>query len=301
MQLNEANLSALYKGYRTIFLDALHGAATEAEPLYMRTSSGGAEEIYHWLGAFPGMKKLLGEVVIENLAANKFTITNDEFESTIGVKQAAIERDSYGIYNPMFMAMGQAAGEHPDELIADLLSGGFTTADYTTKNFFDTAKKHEPDNNKSGTFTNKGTKKLAASSYSEAKTALRSLKNAKGRPMGLGKKLLLICAPEKEDTARAILKAEKDAAGATNIYAGTADILVLSRLEGEPWFLMDVSRPIKPFIFQDEKPVQMSSLTSMESDHVFKNHEFLYQAYGRYNAGYGLPQLIWGSNGTVNP
>lgn len=301
MQINQSNLAALYKGYRTTFLDALHGADPQSAAVAMETSSSSAEEIYHWLGAFPGMKELIGEITIENIAASKFAIVNKEFESTVGVKKADIERDTYGIYNPMFQAMGQAAGEHRDELVAALLSGGFTTTDYTGKNFFDTAKRHEPENNKSKTFTNRGTKTLAASSYSEAKTAIKSVKNAHGRPMGLGRKLTLIVSPANEDAAREILQAERDSSGATNIHYGTAELLVLDRLEGQPWFLMDSGRAVKPLIFQNESPVAFHSLTSETSDHVFKHKEFLYQAYGRYNAGYGLPQLIWGSNGTTAP
>lgn len=301
MQINQATLAALYKGYRTLYLASFHGATPQSGPIAMRTPSGGASEIYHWLGSVPGMKKLIGEIAIENIGASNWTIVNEEFESTVGVKQAHIEQDSYGLYNPMFSAMGQAAAEHPDELIADLLTNGFTALDYTGLAFFAANKPHEPNDSKSLKFTNKGTKKLAASSYSLAKTALRGMKNSKGRPMGLGKKLTLVVSPDKEDTAREILLAEKNAAGATNIYQGTAELLVFNRLSGEKWFLMESGTPIKPIILQEEKPVTLASLTSMESDHVFKKHEFLYQAYGRYNAGYGLPQLIWGSDGTTDP
>lgn len=299
MQINQANLSALYKGYRTLFERGLHGAEVQSRPLAMRVPSGSAEEVYAWLGALPGMKELVGEVQIENAAANSWSIANKEFESTVAVKQAHIERDTYGVYNPMFEGLGVAAREHEDELIADLLADGFTAKDYTGLAFFAANKPHDPDNSKSAKFTNKGTKKLTAASYVEARAAIKGLKNAKGRPMGIGRELTLVVSPAKEQDAREILEAERNSAGATNVNRGTAKLLVLDRLEGEPWFLLDLSRPVKPVIFQDEKAVALASLTSMDSDHVFKHHEFLYQAYGRYNAGYGLPQLAWGSNGTT--
>ncbi|MBB5351102.1 phage major head subunit gpT-like protein [Haloferula luteola] len=301
MQINKAALAALFRGYRVIYDAAFHGSAPESTDLYMVTQSNAAEELYHWLGAFPGMKKLVGEVVIENVAANKFAIANEEFESTVSVKRADIERNAAGIYNPLFSGMGAAAAEHPDEMLASLLENAFTDKDYTGTAFFAANKPHEPGNNKSTKFTNKGTKKLAASSYSEAKAAFKSLKNAYGRPMGIGRNLTLVVSPDKEDAAREILVATRNAAGADNIHQGTATLKVLSRLSGEAWFLMDLSRPVRPFILQKEVPIEFNSLTTEESDHVFLKKEYLYQAYGRYNAGYGLPQLAWGSDGTTDP
>ena len=63
------------------------------------------------------------------------------------------------------------------------------------------------------------------------------------------------------------------------------------------WFLLETAFPIRPLILQVEKEPTFASLTNPDSDHVFKRHEFLYQTYGRYNGGYGLPQLAVGSTG----
>ncbi|WP_309400586.1 Mu-like prophage major head subunit gpT family protein [Cerasicoccus maritimus] len=61
----------------------------------------------------------------------------------------------------------------------------------------------------------------------------------------------------------------------------------------------NVGVPLKPIIIQDEKPVDLLALDDPESDHVFKNHEFLYQAYKRAGYGYGLPELAYGSDGST--
>lgn len=298
MQINAASVAALNKGFRVIFDTALQGAEPGWRDIAMETSSSSASESYNWLGAVPSMKKLVGEVVIENLTASEWEIKNDEFESTIGVKQADIEQDRSGIYNPMFASLGASAGQHPDELVADLLNNGFTKKDYTGKNFFDADKKHAPNNAKSAKFSNKGVGVLNAENYSIAKQNLKGRKNGAGRAMKLGKKLLLIVPPALEDTALEILTAEKNAAGATNIQRNSAQIVVLPDLTSDTaWFLIEAGLAVKPLLMQFEKKPTLSSLTNMESDHVFKNHEFLYQAYGRYNAGYGLPQLAYGSTG----
>lgn len=298
MQLNQANLAALYRGYRTVFAEALQGAPVQWPALAMRAPSSAASEIYHWLASLPGMKKLVGEIVVKNVGANNWTITNDEWEDTVAVKQADIERDTYGIYNPLMASLGLASAQHKDELVGDLLNNGFSALDYTGKAFFAATKKHNPDDKKSATFTNLATAVLSADAYGAGKAALRGMKNGEGRPMRLGRSLKLVVPPVLEDTALEITKAERNAAGATNIQRGTAEVEVLPDLTSDTaWFLLETGLPIKPLIVQVEKEVELASLTSMDSDHVFKNHEFLYQAYGRYNAGYGFSQLAYGSTG----
>lgn len=313
MQINQGNLAALFRGYRYLYMEAYQGAKPFWDQIAMRTPSAAAEEVYHWLGAVPGMRKLVGEIVLQNLSANKYVIGNDEYEDTISVKQADIERDAFGIYNPLMAALGIAAKNHPDVLTAALLNGGFTTVDYTGKNFFDADKVQDGDP-KGIKFSNKGTGVLNAVNFAAARAQIKGVKNAKGRPMGLGTKLLLIVPPALEATGRQILQGDfiqaavmnkagtevVGAAAVSNVNKGTAELVVWSQLTSDTqWFLLEVGMPVKPLIVQFEKEPQFISLTSPESDHVFKHKEFLYQAYGRYNAGYGLPQLAWGSTGTV--
>lgn len=296
MQINQATLAALFKGYRTQYLEAYQAGQPFWPRFAMRSPSSAAEEIYHWLGAVPGMRKLVDEIQIRNLSAHRYTIVNDEFESTAAVKEADIERDTFGVYNPLFAAMGMAAAQHPDELLGALMVAGFATECYTGKNFFDS--NHEP--KKGGTkFSNAGTKKLSAANYRIARANIKSRLNAEGRPMNLGRDLVLVVSPTYESTGREILQAEK-IGNNTNVDRGTAKLEVWPQLSaaGEHyWFLIETGYPVKPFIHQVEKEPTLASLTNMESDHVFKKHEYLYQAYGRYNAGYGLPELAYGSTG----
>ncbi|SDH91852.1 Mu-like prophage major head subunit gpT family protein [Roseospirillum parvum] len=69
---------------------------------------------------------------------------------------------------------------------------------------------------------------------------------------------------------------------------------------GEPWFLLDLSRAIKPVIYQERKAFQFVSMTKETDENVFKRNEFLYGADGRSNVGFGLWQLAWGSKKTLD-
>jgi phage major head subunit gpT-like protein len=132
--------------------------------------------------------------------------------------------------------------------------------------------------------------------------------------MGLGVRLLLVVPPDLESTARTILIADtaiqaqnpgaigSAVAAVTNVDKGTAELLVLPHLAAQTataWFLIEVGYPIKPFAWQVNKEPVLISQTNPESEAVFINHVFKYQAYGRYNAGYFLPELAEGSDGTA--
>lgn len=300
MQINKTTLAALFTGYRTLFMQALQASTDNvAAMLALRAPSMSATEIWHWLGAFPGMKKLIDEIRIENLSAHKWEIANDEWEDTIAVKQADIERDRTGIYAPRFTIMGQVAAQHDGEMVADMLCNGFTRPCYTGKNFFDTDHEPIPGGTK---FTNVTTKKLSQANYRIGRKNLRQRKNAAGRALKLGKSMVLLVGAENEGLGLEILKAERNAAGATNVDRDTAELVVWEEIDAinpNAWFLFDKAFPLKPVIIQDEKTLELLALDDPEDDHVFKKHEFLYQAYKRAGYGYGLPEAIYGSDGST--
>ena len=69
---------------------------------------------------------------------------------------------------------------------------------------------------------------LDAGNYHEARKALIGMKGDYGRPLGLMPNKLIV-PPALEDKAREVLKAERNAQGATNIWMGTAEVVVV------PW------------------------------------------------------------------
>ncbi|MBV7262568.1 Mu-like prophage major head subunit gpT family protein [Photobacterium sp. WH24] len=64
---------------------------------------------------------------------------------------------------------------------------------------------------------------------------------------------------------------------------------------GEPWFLLDCSRPLKPVVFQNRRAFEFKALDDMNSDHVVLKDEFIYATDGRCNAGFGFWQMAIGS------
>lgn len=298
MIITTETLQAINKGFQTTFWDAYHGAkeGSLTETLALRSTSKAAEEIYGWLGAIPGLRELVGEIEIANILEHAYRIPNKEFERTIAVKRASIERDTLGTYTPLLTAIGIAAAEHADELLVARMIGGFTELCYTGLPFF--ALNHEP--KKGGVkFSNLTTKKLSRDNFRTAREAIQSRLNYEGRPMNLGRKLVLVVSPKNQSLALEITAAEKVAGGDSNVDKGTATAMVINRLAANPdmWFLFDLGWPVKPFINQIELETEFTSLDNPRDHHVFFKKEYLHQAYRRGNVGFGMPETAYGSTG----
>jgi phage major head subunit gpT-like protein len=68
------------------------------------------------------------------------------------------------------------------------------------------------------------------------------------------------------------------------------------------WFLMDLSRVLKPIVWQERKPFdKLIRKDSDNDDNVFHQKKFLYGLDGRANVGAGLWQLIVMSKADLTP
>lgn len=298
MLINRANMDTLFASYNAAFRTGL--AAMQANSQYtqvaMTVPSSTAEEVYAWLGKIPGLKEWVGERVIENLRQHGYTLRNRDFEDTIEVDRNHIEDDRYGVYAPMFTALGEAVAAHPDELVWKLLKDGFAKTCYDGQYFFDTdhpvieadggattvsnsgggngtawflmdlrgtakplvfqqrkradnivRKDREEDDN---VFMRReflygvharsnvgfglwqkayGSKQtLDKANFKAAYQALEGMKGDYGRPLGIVPTHLVV-PPALREAGLEILNAERDANGATNVWRGTAELVVV------PW------------------------------------------------------------------
>lgn len=69
---------------------------------------------------------------------------------------------------------------------------------------------------------------------------------------------------------------------------------------GAPWFLMDLSRPIKPLILQIRKRPEFVAQDRPDDENVFMRKKFRYGVDDRKNVGFGLWQLAYGSKATLD-
>ncbi|PAT00617.1 MAG: hypothetical protein BSR46_01690 [Candidatus Dactylopiibacterium carminicum] len=69
---------------------------------------------------------------------------------------------------------------------------------------------------------------------------------------------------------------------------------------GPAWYVMDLSRAIKPLVFQKRRDYNFRALTDLNDSEVFLKDKFLFGIDARVNVGPGLWQLIVRSKQTFN-
>ena len=301
MLVNKGTISAVFVNLLTIFNNAFAEAPSTWESVAMLVPSTGKQVDYAWLSNFPRMKKWIGEKAVKSLAASKYSITNDDWEATVEVDRNDIEDDNLGIYKPQAEMAGHSAKQLPDEIVFEVVNKGFTSLCYDGQYFFDT------DHPVAGqSVSNRGTKRLsiaslaaAEASYGAARIAMGRFTDDEGRPLNITPNVLLVPVA-LQDVANLLMTMDKFADDSPNPYKGTAKVVVAPWLTSDTaWFLLDTTKPIKPFIYQERKKPVFVQQTDPQADDVFNRKKFKFGAEARASGGYGFWQQAYGSDGTV--
>ncbi len=85
-----------------------------------------------------------------------------------------------------------------------------------------------------------------------------------------------------------------------NEETGITSVSNMQAGAGNPWFLLDTSRPLKPLIFQRRRDYAFRSMTNMDDENVFMRDEFRYGIDARANVGFGFWQLAFGSKAALD-
>jgi len=64
---------------------------------------------------------------------------------------------------------------------------------------------------------------------------------------------------------------------------------------GAAWYLLDVSRAIKPIIYQERVKPDLQQMTKTDDEHVFTKDEYRYGVRARSNVGFGFWQMAYKS------
>jgi len=80
------------------------------------------------------------------------------------------------------------------------------------------------------------------------------------------------------DTDHPVILADGSEGSVSNVQAGA----------GNPWFLLDTRRPLKPLIYQERKKAQFVAMDKETDANVFMKNEYLYGVDCRCNVGFGF-------------
>lgn len=305
MLINKGNLEQVFINLKTTFNRAFTTAPSNWQKIAMLVPSTGAQNDYAWLSNFPKMRKWIGDKVVKSLEAFKYSIVNDDWEATIEVDRNHIEDDSLGIYAPQAEMAGWSAAQLPDDIVFSLVNGAFTAICYDGQYFCDTDHPVGDGNGGVLSISNRltavlsvATQALAAAGYGAARIAMMSFKDDEGRPLGVVPDTLLV-GPALQDVAFALINSDRLEDGRPNPYKNTAKVVVDARITSTTaWFLLDTSKPVKPFIYQERKKPVFVHQFDASNDDVFNRRKFKYGAEARAAGGYGFWQTCVGSTGT---
>ena len=288
----------LEAGLKTIFFDYFTGIVGDWGKIATVVPSGMDTETYAWLGAGPNMREFKAERIPAGLLEHDYSIKNKTWEASIAVDRAALEDDQYGQIKIRVQDLADAARRHQDSLVFGLLKDGFSTLCYDGQYFFD----NDHAEGDSGTQSNIASSALSASVLQTGITAMAKMKDDKGNIIGIVPDTLVV-PPDLEWTARELLESTYTPDTATdktdmrsNVLKGKLDLVMSPYLtDTNHWFLLCTKRPLKPVLFQDRMPVEFSALEG-NSENGFMRDQYVYGVRARYNVGYGLWQLAYGSN-----
>ena len=71
--------------------------------------------------------------------------------------------------------------------------------------------------------------------------------------------------------------------------------------DGPAWYLLDVSRALKPLIFQVRRDYKLLAMNRLEDEAVFMRNEYRYGVDARVNAGFGFWQFAYCSKAPLTP
>jgi len=138
MIINAEGLARLYTAFTAVFNAAFQGTETWYERVAMTVPASTRIMDYKFLLDFPMVREWIGDRQISSLEPKAYQVETKDWEATIEVDRNDIEDEQLGFYNPIVAALAQEAKKHPERLIADLMSAGFTTACYDGQYFFNT-------------------------------------------------------------------------------------------------------------------------------------------------------------------
>lgn len=287
----------LEDGLKAVFFEALDATIGDYERIATIVPSESDEENYPWLGAVPAVREFVDERMPLGLLEHNYTIRNKTWESSVAIERAAIEDDKYGQIRLRIQSLAREARRHMDELVFTLLKNGFSSTCYDGQYFFDT----DHASGESGTQSNKGTSALEASSLQAAITAMMKFKDDRGRALGVTPDLLVV-PPDLQWAAMELLEStywpeegSSTAKLSSNVLKGKLDLLVSPYLtDPNDWFVLCTRGVVKPVILQSRTPVEFAALEA-DSESGFMRDQYVYGVRARYNAGYGLWHMAYGS------
>lgn len=304
-----SNVPVFFTGLHTAFQLAYQTPDTWWQSIAMQVTSETEIESYAWVDRIPRARQWLGPRTINNLSVRTRNILNVDYELTQAIPRNKFRDDKLGMFKPLAEMMAWEFKKLPDQQIAALLQSNPIGFDGVS--FFNAAHLSNLDDPASAVYSNTGTLSLTPANFGAARASMRGWVGADGNPYGASPSILVV-PPQLEDVGRRLLMTDyvgrgnitpaagviptDSAATATaeqNIYKNASQLIVIPELQNQPttWYLIDGSRPIKPFLVQVRQEPNFVYRASEDDDNLFFNKEYIWGVDARYGFDVTLPFL----------
>lgn len=317
-EMNHTALLGFRTRYETMFNQAYNYAKPDYDKICLVMDSGPVEQVTHrWLRGLKFPQQFVTQRKTNMPSTDGFTIVNNEYEWTYGIKRKDFERDQYKVYDPLVTRGGQLAQLYRDQLVFTLIKSALATpSSYLAYDGIAFFGNHNA--NRAFSFNNASTGALTllrlqaafAAVYGQARdTEGAPLIARSGRPLVVtGTKIAPFVTQLKTQAFLAgtqvntgVSSASSQATQISNPLVGTFDDIPggVVWLPDDYWFVFLADALFKPVIFQNETPLEFYAppthfLTDWDDNAVFK-----IGTYERFGYGLGLPEMSWGSTGAV--
>jgi phage major head subunit gpT-like protein len=308
--ITPALLDALYRQYQFQFTSMYNATPTYWPSFASEMPSGSSENVYAWLEQFSGMRQWQGSRQVKSAIGRDYRLTNIPFELTVGLPRAKIADDQHGFFGAVIENMGMSTKQLPDQRLSLAVEAGTTALCWDGQPFFADAHPVNLDDSSLGTYDNN----LTGASYNfltdpkgtwaAMKAVAKKYKDGGGKPLAVVLDTVMV-GPDLEDAALTLANAQTiattiknvagdqnvAAAGITNIYAGSLNIIINPFLTSDPLAVYGLctKRAVKPFLWQNREAADFIARTAPDDPNVFDKDEILYGSKARGAAGYGLP------------
>lgn len=295
MIINRENLEQLYRNLVTAWQDGI-ALAPPVDLSFMFTDfpSDTSENLYAWIDFIQGFRKWVGDRIYNNIQAQKFVLTNEDYECSHSLSRNELLDNRYGMGATILKMKASHWPRKLQQLVAAVLTGNQVC--YTGKALCATDHKLGAQ-----TLSNKTTSALSRTTFAAALVASAAWKFSNGELIEPQWTHLLV-GEKMWSTAFDILAETKittvstgDSVVVPNEYAKRVQLVKLPQLSGDYddyWFLLDCSGVVKPVARQiREVPVPKMD---RDPDLVEKSGKCDFFATGRAVAGPTMPWLVYG-------
>ncbi len=268
--------------------------------LAMHFVSQQESETYRWLGTVPQVREWVGGRKVKPLRSSGVTIVNKVWESTIRVDADEQRRDKTGQIVVRINELARRVATHPNKLLTTLMVAGETSLGYDGQYFFDTDHTEGDSGSQSNKISYDASTPTAPTDEEMYAAIVKGigqilqLKDDAGEPMNEAAREFLVMVPMTFLSPTLIALSSKTIAAVDNPLATRApfqvDWVANPRLTWTDRFaIFRADGATRPFIFQEELPVQVQALAEGSELEINENqHQYGVKAI--HAAGYGFWQ-----------